>query len=178
MATRIPVSPDADGIIRITCGDVELELEIVSPGASSGAQPVHDVPRDKTKDSYVAYQLAPGFPRDRTKSSYISAVQPGEHAPEIYPDLDRIIGRVSRFGMAEFDLTGGAKPISLEGVADQVARLQSPRDGVGVVHVQAHSLDVHGVHDMMRRLQQTLGEGAPKLFLDLQAGGKKPGDSR
>jgi len=172
MTTRIPVSPDADGVIRITCGGVELELEIVSPGASSGAQPVHDIPRDKTKDSYTAFQLAPGLPRDRTKSGYLS-MTPGAPNPELYVDLDKIMGRGSRFDMVEFDLTGAAKTLSLEGVADRVAKLQAPQDGVGVVHVQANSLDIHGVHNMMQRLKSTLGSGAPRLFMDLQAGGKK-----
>ena len=39
MATRISVTPDKDGLIHITCGGADLELEVTPAGGGSSAAP-------------------------------------------------------------------------------------------------------------------------------------------
>ena len=138
MVLRMTVSPDAEGRIRIKCGDVEIELDVVSP--ATGLRPIY-----------------PSNPADGTTVAF--SIGPQEELR--WRGLQESIASGSRLMIADYDLTKfEAQGENLETLAEGFA---PPSGDADLMRIEASVLDVHAVERMMARF----GDGAPKLLLDL-----------
>jgi hypothetical protein len=151
MAIRMRVSPDPDGIVRIRCGEAELELEI-GPGG-----PPPDEPGDDPEgggDGGRPGRGDGGVPR--------IVVLPGPlpwEGPS--PFRQRALTTI---GMS----LGGS---DIEKMVIEELKKLDPKEieNLDIVHLKTDVFDVHQLGDLALDMNKTYGGAAPKLFVDLQA---------
>ncbi len=160
MAIQMSVSPDANGVIRLTCGGVDLELTVVAPNAGQGLAPAQPpAPPNPT--------TSPGggasSPLDDPIRGRILAYQVKPADEMTWRGLEGVLRSDGPVSVLDYDL-GGKIAMSgqdIEGIAAAVAG-KTP----DLVRLKPSVLDVHALSDVAARLGRSAR--GPGLFIDLQ----------